>query len=323
MVRRHAQPPPVVGGFLVRRARALRHPGSVAGPQHRLQRGNQAARRNRPGNRAVLARMLVRLAIRNREQPASLQLALHRNAQPLGGPLRRRGIPQARLLFSRGARVVQAGRQARHLAGNRAKHLFRWRLARRRRIPGAQIGEPLGYAAKRLSQAPMDNQQRHAHDQQRLGGAGQRMPPDRRRDEGDIVEYRDRAQQPPIRPDRQRQNVHRLAARAEKLSPHPILAQGQRNRGGRSRRIRFETGRQLARHCQRPSVSVVDRYAGHLVVVLKLTDQGLQFAGGAVSKRLFRRPLLALGQFQRLAFDFGAHGMHLRGRLIQGEKHGN
>ena len=72
MVRRHAQPAAIVGGLLVRAAGGLGDPGPVASPQHGFQRGYQAARRNRPGDGISLARVLVRFAIGDREQPASV-----------------------------------------------------------------------------------------------------------------------------------------------------------------------------------------------------------------------------------------------------------
>ena len=68
---------------------------------------------------------------------------------------------------------------------------------------------------------------------------------------------------------------------------------------------------------------IVDRRACQMLVVLKLANQCLQLAGGAVLEHLFRGPLLALGQYHRLALHLGSHGMHLRGGLIQREEHGN
>src|ERR1700694_4439996 len=73
VIRRHAQPASIVGGLAVGIAGALRDPGSIAGPQHRLERRYQTAGRNGPGDRIPLMNMFVRLAVGDCEQAAPVE----------------------------------------------------------------------------------------------------------------------------------------------------------------------------------------------------------------------------------------------------------
>jgi len=71
------------------------------------------------------------------------------------------------------------------------------------------------------------------------------------------------------------------------------------------------------------SVRIVDRYAGHSLVILKLVDECVQFKRRSPLKNLLGRPQLAFGQYQCLPLDLLSHGMHLHRGVIEGEDHEN
>ena len=113
--------------------------------------------------------------------------------------------------------------------------------------------------------------------------------------------------------------MHRLILETGKFSTTPSFLEGQRN----CRRGCGELGGQPWCDCDRLSGGVIDSRAGQPLVVLKAIDHGLQFAVRAAFDQRLDRPLLALGQKQRLPLHLLPECLHLHPGLIQGEEQGN
>ena len=109
IIRRYSQPAVIIHRLAAGVTSALRDPGSIAGPQHRLECSDQAAGRKRPGDGTPLMNMFVRFTVGDREQAAPIEFAPHRNSQPFGRPEGEGGVAETRLLLGSGASLIQAG----------------------------------------------------------------------------------------------------------------------------------------------------------------------------------------------------------------------
>ena len=208
--------------FAIGVAGGLRDPGPMAGAQNRLERGHQAAGRHRAFDSRSPMEVLIRFAIRNRKQPAVAQFVDHRNAQPLGGPLRFSGIAQPRLLLSGSSRGVQTGGELGHLPLQRLERFSGRKIGPGRRGSSAHVAQPFRQPCQRTAQRRLQNQQRDAYDQRRLHHQPrQRMPPQRglaRFDIRRVLKNGDRPEQGSSGHNRQLIRIQQSPLRVEELS---------------------------------------------------------------------------------------------------------
>src|SRR5581483_1946830 len=221
MVRRHAQPAMLVGGFAVGVARGLGDPGSIAGAQNGFQSGDQSAGRHGTLDSVRLAEVLIGFPIGNRHQAAAIQPRLHEHAQPVGGPVRIGGVAQAGFLFRRGPRRRETQRQARYFALERLENRFSRKRRGRHFATHAQFSQPQRHALQRNPQSPSNREERDRENQNRLqADAGKRPAPGLRDalvDERRVVKYRQRAQQSRAGTQRKRRYVHQDSAKLDEF----------------------------------------------------------------------------------------------------------
>ena len=168
MIRRNAHAVVFIHGVAVGVAGGLRDPGSVAGAQDRLERGHQAAGRHRTLDAAGAMNVLVGFAIGYGEQAAAPQAALHEHAQALGSPIGFPQVAQAGFLRGGGARLGEAGGQARDFSGQGFEFALIRHVGRLRDGSHAQVLQPIRHAPQRTADAPAQRQQSHGDDQNGL-----------------------------------------------------------------------------------------------------------------------------------------------------------
>jgi hypothetical protein len=262
LIGRHAQTIAAVHGRPVGVARAVRDPGAVARPQHRLERGDQAAGRHQGFDAAAATHVHIRLAVRDDKQPAVLDSAPDMGSQPFAGPPRLGRLAQAGFLLGGGARGFEALHQVRDLVDERLEEI----AFRQRRLvhpPEPDLLQPGRGAGQRLEKTPPHQQQRDRHDRADLDeqadepaapqfGAGGA-------DVGRLVEDRETSQQPAVLAEGLDVSQDRGVARPDKLSAADA-ASGLRQR---ARPLDQRAGQRRRRH-DRQAVRVVDRDAGCL-----------------------------------------------------------
>jgi hypothetical protein len=118
------------------------------------------------------------------------------------------------------------------------------------------------------------DQQRETDDQQGLRHAGQSMPPDRRRNEGDVAKDRNRSDRAAILAQRRREDVHSLPSGVEVLPaapPRPYSGDDSRRRG-------LDTRCHAGCDGESRSGVVVDSHSREVLVVPILVYQCLQLS---------------------------------------------
>ena len=145
MVGRHADTVERIYGLAVGVAGGLRDPGSVAGAQNGLHRGDQSAGGRDAFNAARLVVMFVGLAIGDGEEASAAQAPFDENLEPLGGPCGLSSVSQSRFFLRGGARGVEAGGELRHLARQRLE--IAGRRDRAGNLARAHVAQPLRHVA--------------------------------------------------------------------------------------------------------------------------------------------------------------------------------